>query len=167
MKRKWMRLTLQALLISAIAVGCGDDDGDTTGVTIDDLAGTWVANEAATGTAVELTLNADPSVQFEIVGLFGGTASLTITTSERFTLVVDVPGLGGGTFTGSFTISGRNFTLTTDDDPDDPITGTYTLSGNTLEVSASDVEIFDIVNPPEGVGPEDAAQLEAVFRRSS
>ncbi|UCF20513.1 MAG: hypothetical protein JSU87_03635 [Gemmatimonadota bacterium] len=165
MKRKWMRLALPVLLISAIAVGCGDDDGDTTGVTIDDLAGTWVANEASTGTKVELTLNAAPATTIEIVTL-GGTASLTITTSERFTLVVDVPGLGGGTFTGSFTISGRNFTLTTDDDPDDPITGTFTLSGNTLEVRASDVEIFDVI-PPEGVGPEDAALLEAVFGRSS
>ena len=42
---------LPILMVGALIVGCGDDD-DGTGVTINDLAGTW------DGTSVELTWNA-------------------------------------------------------------------------------------------------------------
>ncbi len=154
MKRKWVRLTLPILAISALALGCGDDNGGTTGVTINDLAGTWNA------TSMVLSV---PGVSLDLVQTFGADVTLNITTGERYTLTVEVPGTPTMTVTGNFTISGSNFTLTDDDEPTEPISGTFSLSGNTLTVNASEVELVDF----DQDGVEDPADMAAVFQRAS
>ena len=154
-RAKWLRLALPVLMVGALTVACDDDD-EPTGVTVADLAGIWNAS------SMSLTFMGNPVSLTDI----GGTAVLTITSSERYTLVLNIPGMPTSTNTGDFTISGSSFTLTDDDEPeDDPIEGTFTLSedGNTLTVQASEVELFDFTED----GENDPADLNATFTRAS
>lgn len=147
------RVALPLLLLGALAVACGDDNGGGTGPTLDDLVGTWDASSAS------LTDNAT-SASVDLVQL-GLTVELEITALERFTFTVRLGATVVEQVMGDFTINGNNFTLTDDDDPNDPISGTFTLQGDNLSVEADDVELFDFNMD----GTNDPARLEADFDR--
>jgi hypothetical protein len=159
---KWARFALPLLLVSAIAVACGDDEeAGPTGPTIADLAGSWDA------TSLKLTLNANPAVSVDLVQTFGGTVTLDVTSAGRYTFTGSVPGQPTLTVTGDITITGANtFTLTNDDDPTDVLSGTFTLSAdkNSLSITLQDAELIDLTG--DGVvDSADAALLEGAFTR--
>lgn len=157
---KWTRLVLPVLLIGALAVACGDDD--TTGVTIQDLAGTWNATD------LDLTLDANPLLTVDLVNQFGGTITLIVSTNNRYMFIADVPPMPVDTIQGDFELNGNSFTLTNDEDPPDepPLNGTFTLSSdkNDLTITVEHAEIADFSQPPDG--DPDPALLVGEFERT-
>jgi hypothetical protein len=147
---------LTILMVGALAVGCGDDD-DTTGVTINDLAGTW------NGTSVELTWNAVPTVSVDLVQL-GLTITLDVVTNGTYTFAASLAQQTVEMVTGDFNLTGSNrFSLTDDDEPGVTWSGTFTLSGNNLSVRLEDVTLFDF----DDDGENDESLMEADFVRGS
>jgi len=157
---KWTRLVLPVLLVGALTVACGDDD--TTGVTIQDLAGTWDA------ISLELTPDAAPIITVDLVQDFGGTITLIVSTNNRYMFIADVPPQPVDTIQGDFELDGTSFTLTNDEDPpgEPPLEGTFTLSsdGNSLQITVEHAEIADFSQPPDG--DPDPALLEGDFERT-
>jgi hypothetical protein len=162
---KWSSLALPALFIGALAVGCGDDEAPT-GITIDDLAGTWIASPDNAGTDVVL---AHPTVTLNLVTTLGGTVTLQVTTAERYTFTANVAALGitNLTITGDINITGNTTaTITNDDDPGDVLNVTFNLSGDRLTLTVQDAELIDITQ--DGfVDADDAADLAATLDRST
>lgn len=163
-----MRLINLALIAALAAValpGCGDDDG-STGPDINAVAGTWVASPTTGGTSVIVTPNIFPALALNVVDDLDGTVTLTITTGERFTLNVNIPNPPVDvTITGDFEITGNNrATLTRDDDPDNPLTATITLSGDVLRVVVQDAELIDVTMDGM-VNEQDAATIDATLAR--
>jgi hypothetical protein len=147
---------LPMLMVGALTVACGDDD-EGTGVTINDLAGTW------NGTSVELTWNAMPSVSVDLVQL-GLTITLDVETNETYTFEASLAGNTVEMVTGDFNLTGSNrFSLTNDDEPGITWSGTFTLSGNNLSVRLEDVTLFDFDDDDEN----DESLMEADFVRAS
>jgi hypothetical protein len=147
---------LSILLVGALTVACGDDD-DTTGVTINDLAGTW------NGTSVELTWNAMPSVSVDLVQL-GLTITLDVETNETYTFTASLAQQPVEVVNGDFNLTGGNsFSLTNDDEPGEVWSGTFTLSGNNLSVRLEDVTLFDF----DDDDINDESLMEADFVRGS
>ncbi len=163
MRRKWIGLVLPVMMISALTVACGDDEGNgVTGPTIADLAGTWNA------TSLLLTWNANPAVQVDLVQTLGATVTLQVTNQNRYTFTANVPGQPALMVVGdfSFTATGANsgsFSLTDDDEPGGtPTTGTMTLTGaNTITVNIPDAELIDF----DMDGTEDEAEFVGQFTR--
>jgi hypothetical protein len=156
---KWTRLVLPVLLVGALAVACGDDD--TTGVTIQDLAGTWDA------TSLELTPDGIPGFPpIDLVQDLGGTITLIVSVNERYMFIADVPPMPVDTIQGDFELDGTSFTLTNDEDPpgEPPLDGTFTLSGDNLSITVEHAEIVDFSQPPDG--DPDPALLEGDFVRT-
>lgn len=147
---------LSILLVGALTVACSDDD-DTTGVTINDLAGTW------NGTSVELTWNAMPSVSVDLVEL-GLTITLDVETNGTYTFEASLAQQTVEMVTGDFNLTGSNrFSLTNDDEPGVTWSGTFTLSGNNLSVRLEDVTLFDF----DDDGENDESLMEGDFVRTS
>ena len=148
--------TLSMLMVGALAIGCGDDD-ETTGPTIEDLAGTW------NGTSVELTWNDVPSVSVDLVQL-GLTITLDVETNETYTFEASLAQQTVEMVTGEFNLTGSNsFTLTNDDEPGVEWSGTFTLSGNNMSVRIEDVTLFDF----DDDGTNDESLMEGDFVRGS
>ncbi len=167
---KWTGLALPALLVVALGVGCDDDEGNgITGPTIADVQGTWVASPGQPGTSLVLTPNAAPGNAVDAVNTLGGTFTLTITSNGDFELVISIPALQiAETITGEITITETNrATLVNDADPTDVLTATFSLTNNdnTLSITVQDAELINLIDPPT-VGPEDAAELDATFVRT-
>lgn len=165
---KLRRLFLIGLLAALPLWGCGDDD-ETTGPDITELAGTWIASPTTDGTSLVLTPNLAPSQAVDVVNTLQGEITLTITTAERFTLAVNIANLPtpvDEVVTGDFEITGNNrATLTNDDDPDDPLTATFNLSGDVLNVVVQDAELIDLTGDGQ-VTVLDAAEIDGTFARS-
>ncbi len=86
--------------IAALTAGCGD----STGVEVNDLAGTWEA------TAYVFTSVADPTQMVDIIAA-GGSYSLTIAVDSSFTTRFLEPGETMETKTGSVTVLGSTLTI--------------------------------------------------------
>lgn len=156
---KWTRLVPPVLLVGALAVACGDDDA--TGVTIQDLVGTWNA------THLYLTPDANPGFTIDLVQTLGGEVTLIVTGNGRYTFITDVL-QQVDTIQGDFEISGNNVSLTNDDDPPEepPLSGTFSLSSdrNDLSITVLHAELTDLSQPPDGV--DDPATLQGDFEKT-
>lgn len=163
---KLKRLALIALLGALPVLGCGDDD-EPTGPDIGEVAGTWIAGPDNAGTSLIVTPDLPLAPSVDVVNTLQGTISLTITTAERFTLAVTIVDLQVDELvTGDFEITGNNRArLTRDDDPDDPLTASISLSGDVLNVVVQNAVLFD-VNMDEEVTDADAAEIDGKFVRS-
>ena len=154
---KWTRLVLPVLLVAALVVACGDD---TTGITIQDLVGTWDA------TSLELTPDDNPGFTIDLVNTLGGEVTLIVSGNGRYTFITDVL-QQVDTIQGDFEIDGNNVTLTNDDDPpgEPPLEGTFSLSSdqNDLTITVLHAELTDLDQPPDGV--DDPATLAGDFER--
>jgi hypothetical protein len=138
-------LAASALLLLA---ACGSDN--PTSVTVNDLAGTWVA------TSFVFSSVADPSTTVDAVAA-GASFTLTIADDGHFTATTGAPGEDPEVDEGTITVDGNKITL---DGGDDPISGTYSLSGNTLTVHLTDGIGFDFT----GNGDE-PARLDGTLKR--
>ncbi len=153
------RLALPLLFVGALGVGCDDDEG-TTGVTIADLVGTWVA------TSVVLSNNellpVDP---FDLVAV-GATVTLTIQSNGNFTFsATNLPApLMDLEITGSIEITSNNTADIVTDDPLDPAEATFTLSGDNVTLSIPDAELIDFDADGE-IEPFETVDLAAALTR--
>ena len=158
---KWTRATLPLMLISALAVGCGDDDG-TTGPTINDLAADWNM------TAGTLTPNNAQIPQINLATI--STIELDIAPDGDFELTVDVAGAPAPTvITGTLEITGANTAnIINDADPGNPLPATFSLTNNnnTLTVQVNDAELLDITGDGQ-VTEADAGDLNITFARET
>jgi hypothetical protein len=124
------------LSVATLAVGCGDDSsGPGSGITVDDLAGTWNA------TVFVFTNQSNTSERFDLIAE-GGAASLTIDSGGAYSLVVLEPS-GSSEITAGFAVVESGFLLVTDDArPGVTIAFGLNLSGSTL-VLVTDEATFD------------------------
>ena len=151
---KALRTLSASLLVAALAVACSDSDGPTGGAEdVDDLVGTWNA------TVMVFTNTADNTQTFDAIAE-GASLTLTIASDGRYTFDIDFPGEGPETDTGTFTLSGSNITITSDNPQDPAETMGYTLSGNTLTLLGDDTFDFD------EDGTDEAATMRIVLTRS-
>ncbi len=156
---KFTRSALPMVVAGMLVAGCGGDGngGGATGVTINDLAGTWNATRAEVsptggGVRIDLLLN-------------GGAVTLVIRPDETFTLTTTSLQLVPDTaLNGTFKITGNNAATVTVGGGD-PLQTTFQLSGNTLSVIIRGLEVIDFL-PPAGIGPEDAVDLDATLTRT-
>ncbi len=133
---------LRTIMAGALAVTLATACSDSTGVTEDDLVGTWVATAATftpNGTTTAMDLLAD-GTGFTLVLQADGTYTATTTEPDS------PPDVESGTYS----VSGSVITLTSTDFPDDPDTFAVTLDGNTMTLIASNVVLDEEVGGPAG-----------------
>lgn len=155
------RFSLPLLLIGALGVGCDDDD-EPIGVTIADLAGTWVA------TSVVLSNNAFlPVDPFDLVAV-GATVTLTIQNNGNFTFsATNLPApLSDVNITGTIEITGNNTADIITDDPLDPAPAAFTLSGDNVTLSVPNAELIDF-DESGTIEPAEEVDLSAAFTRQA
>ena len=106
--------------VVGVAGACGSDDNGPTGLTAADLVGTYTLTSFALGGQT------DP----------GATGSLAL-TDTRYDLQLNLSGQDPIVDEGTWTLNGTTFTQTSDNGLPS-LTGTVTLTGNTLSISGSE-----------------------------
>jgi len=145
-------LPLSLALALGAALACSDSNG-TSNVTLADLAGTWDA------TQFTLTNPADGSQSVDLIGM-GGSFTLTINASGAFSGTQTILGTTD-TFSGTIQLSGNHsMSLVDAANPSDITDVTYTLSGDHLVITSSDLT-WDWNND----GTDEAANLSAALQR--
>ncbi len=139
---------LAATLGVALALACGD----STGVTVEDLTGTWVATE------IVFTNPANASQSVDLIDQ-GATFTLTVRSDSTFTTVITEPGEPIETRTGDVSSNGDTLTVA-ESGQGSPTEFLASRSGDTLTLTTSDEE-FDF----DGDEAEDPANLRIVLRR--
>lgn len=132
----------------ALALACGD----STGVSVSDLAGTWVAQE------IVFTNPANTSQSVDVVTL-GVTFTLTIRADSTFTTVFTEPGDLPETRSGDVSSNGDTLTVA-ESGQGSPTQFLASRSGDTLTLTTSDEE-YDF----DGDSAEDPANLRIMLRR--
>ncbi len=153
---KAMKRFVTAAALVGMAVACGDEGPNGNGgVTVADLAGTWTASR------FEYAPVADPTQALDLITTAGGSVSITVAADGSYDAsLVYALGQPAVPFSGTISISGTTITLAVSDTvtagpiellPSEPfVFDTFTLSGNLLTLSASDVEFdFTLQGNPE------------------
>jgi hypothetical protein len=139
-------------LVLGAALACSDSAGSGD-VTLADLAGTWNA------TQFTLTNPANSSQSLDLITM-GGSFTLTINASGAFSGEQSLLG-NTDTFSGTVQlIDNHSMVLIDGTNPSDRTDLTYTLTGDRLAVSSSDLT-YDWNND----GTDEAASLSAVLQR--
>ena len=123
-------------LMTLIFVACSNDDDDETAefdfplegstLSMADIAGTWTA------TSAEFEGASVPGGSIELVGA-GGSVTLNIQNSGRFTANISLPGVGSQSFSGQMGFSGSQLVLLDDvDEPGDEAFVNITLTPEDL-----------------------------------
>ena len=137
--------TLATLAAFAVA-GCGD----STGVTLLDLTGTWTATEF---TFISV---ADPDVTFDFVEA-GGSATLQINADGSTQMTINLAG-DNDSDSGTISVTGQTVTLEVDGDAS---TGTIARNGDRLTINLTTGVEFDFDNN----GTDDPATFRGVFEK--
>ncbi len=131
---KLARLGLATAVVGALTLGCGDGDEEEClmgppDISTAELAGTWNA------TVASFSSLGNPPEVVDIIAQ-GGSATFTIMSNGRFTFSATLPGEPSETITGLIVVECRGeLTIIDDDAPNDPDFATFTLSGNSLQLS--------------------------------
>lgn len=133
------------LLAGALGVAC------ESGVTEDDLIGTWNATEFV------FSDFGDPVTDFDVLAE-GGSVTMGIRADGTFTLTFTIGGLEPDVVDGTWDLQGDDVLILTEEGEVDGLALEISLDGTTLTVYSDDVE-FDF-----GDG-EIPAQLEALFEK--
>jgi hypothetical protein len=133
------------LLLGGLSLACGD----STGLTEDDLTGTWNATEFV------FSDFEDPVTDFHVVP-GGGSVTMVIRADGTFTITITLGGLPPDVVNGTWELQGGDVLVITEDGEVDDLALEIELSGTTLTVYSDDVD-FDF-----GDG-EIPAQLDATF----
>jgi hypothetical protein len=140
------RLGIVAVLAGALA-GCGD----STGVEVADLAGSYAA------TKLEFVSVNNPADTVDVFQA-GVTVDLEIAENGDFELTVHSPGDADEVDTGTVELDGDKITLQSSD----PSSGTFSLIGDILRLHLTTGVEFDFDNS----GTDDPAEANLVFVRS-
>ncbi len=143
------RLTFGALAVVAVAsLGCSD----ATGVSLEDLTGTWVA------TQYSFTNLADPTQSMDLISAGGG-LTLTVEATGDYTATLVVPGDAPEVITGTVSVAGDTLTIS-ESGQGSPTPYLASRSGGTLTLT-SDEEEFDF----DDDGVEEPASARIVLVR--
>jgi hypothetical protein len=143
------RLAFGALAITVIAtIGCSD----TTGVSVEDLTGTWLA------TQFTFTNPANAAESFDLIAA-GGTLSLTVDATGDYTATFVEPGSAPDVTTGTISVEGDIVTIS-ESGQGSPTPYAASRSGDTLTLT-TDEEEYDF----DDDGTDDLASLRIVFSR--
>jgi hypothetical protein len=136
------------LTISAMAlIALSGCTDDGTGVAADDIAGIWTAASAVFTSVADPTMSEDAIAQ-------GLTFTATLGADDTYTTVVTAPNEPTETESGTYAVSGSTLTLTPTDVQIGPETFTIVRTGDSMTLTASDNEwAFD------GNDVEEAATL--------
>ncbi len=137
-----------ALVAAASLAACDDDP---TGLTPEELAGTWDA------TAASVSNPADPTQTLDLIAL-GMVFSLTLQADGSLSVSIDI-GDGPDVDTGTYTIDGNEFGMLIQGDL---VSGTIALAGNVLDVSLTSGIEWDF----EDTGIDVPATLDLELVRS-
>ena len=128
-------MKLRHLTISALALILMTSCGDATGVTADDLTGTWTAS------SMVFTSTADPTLSADIVAVDGATLTLVLVADTTYTLTVTVPPDPVEIDMGSYEVVGSILTLSPSG-TGSPEPFALSRNGNTMTLTDS-AETFD------------------------
>ena len=138
------------LISSALALVLISACGDATGVTTDDLAGTWTA------TSMVFTSTADPELSVDVIPL-GVAMTLVLGADETYSWAFVFPGEPGEDEAGTYTVSGSTLTIS-ETGTGSPEAFTIARDGDTMTLTLADV--FDFT---EGI-EEDATLVITLTR---
>jgi hypothetical protein len=133
-------------LVGALTLACSD----SSGVTEENIVGTWNATEFV------FSDFEDPVTDFDVLAE-GGTVEMEIRANGTFTLTINF-GFGAETTDGTWELQGDDLLILTEEGTTDDIQFEVSLSDTTLTVYSDDVDF----NFGDGEIP---AQLEAVFTK--
>ena len=143
------RLTFGALAVTLTAtLGCGD----ATGVSVEDLTGTWVATQFL------FTNPANAAETFDAIAA-GGSLSLTVQATGDYTATITEPGSAAEVVTGTISVEGNVVTIA-ESGQGSPTPYAATRSGDTLTLTTDDEE-FDF----DDDGTDELASLRIVLVR--
>ncbi len=143
-----IRLGLSAVAVAG-AVACGD----STGVTVSDITGTWNAS------SVVFTNLANPSQKSDLIADADGTLTITFSANGDFSITLTVPPDQPETDVGTVEVRGDTLTLA-ESGQGSPTDFIASLSGNTLTLTTDDEE-FDF----DDDGTDEPASLRVVLQR--
>ena len=130
------------LISSALALVLVTGCGDATGVTADDLAGTWTTQ------SMFFTRVADPLLSVNLVA-FGASLTLVLGADETYSITFVFPGEPTEEEMGTYTVSGSTLTLS-ETGTGSPEAYTMSRDGDTMTLTLDDV--FDFTEGIEGAG---------------
>lgn len=142
-----MRVLTGVSLMAAV-MACGD----STGVVVDDLIGSWNA------TKYEFVNNANSSQKADLLAQ-GVSLALTVAAGGSYSAVITNPGQEPDTTSGTIAIDGNTLTIA-ESGQGSPTPVSFSLSGNTLTLTDPD-ESIDFDND----GTDESATLTIVFQR--
>lgn len=125
---------------------------ESTGVSVDDLAGTWSATQFL------FTNPANAAQTYDMIAA-GGSLSLTVQPNGDYSATMTVPGNAPEAFTGTISVEGDILTLA-ESGHGSPTPYNASRSGNTLTLTTDD-ELFDF----DEDGTEELASLRLVLVR--
>ena len=145
MKISKIAVMLVVLAIALTGIQCKKSE-DITGVgDISAFVGAWIANGNVDGTKMTIAKKSNPAIKIDMF-LFQSSIAITVLPDNSYTLVIVVPPLElDETETGSISIDGNKIIMTTDGDPPEAITFTYSFEGDFLSLVDNDNEFdFDL-----------------------
>ena len=158
MRMRQVLLGLWVIVVGAALPACdlgGEDEFplEGTGISIDDIAGTWIATKIAFSPTAP-----GPAQEVEVVAQ-GGSGRLMIQSNGRFTLTITLPGEAPEVTTGQLGFDEDLLVVIYDDEPDDFEYFAIQSSATTLSIRGPASYDFD------GDGFEEAASAELDFDR--
>ncbi len=145
-------MKLRHLTTSAMALILMSACTDTTGLEVDDLAGTWTAS------SIVFTSVADPLVTADLVA-DGATMTLTLAEDNTYTLVITFPQEENEDEAGSYVVAGSTLTLSQTGEGS-PSVFVIIRDGDTMTLTVADEEFAFV----EGAD-EEAATLVVILTR--
>jgi len=146
-------MRLFRLGLSAVAVAAAVACGDSTGVTVSDITGTWSASSAV------FTNLANSSEQFDLIADGGGTITATFSADGSYSISITVPPDPAELDVGTVDVRGDTLTLA-ESGQGSPTDFIASVSGNTLTLT-TDEEEYDF----DDNGTDDPARLRVVFQK--
>ena len=148
-----MKTLARAVLAACAILTLACGDDNGNGPNRNSIVGTWDA------TSMEFVLKSNPAVRVDAVNEFAATVTVVFDDDDSFTILLQVPGEPDELITGTWSMSGNTITLNPDGEPFD-WQFSISLSGDTLTLEGGDVA-FDV----DDDGDEDECDLTLVLER--
>lgn len=132
-------LTVLAIAVTGFNCESSSDPADPVS-----LVGTWSAHNDVAGTLMEYdATDINPAFKVNVLGL-GASVLIIVEENDDYSLVLTLPGSAPETEDGKISINGNKVTMTPDGAPDDAITFTFSIDGDTATLVSDEGEVtFD------------------------